>query len=99
MNYYPFNEETQEETDAFVRKHTFHKSSQPETYRDDMGMEHLVSGGFIDSRNVQVNEPLSFTEEEYKKYMSKPEELPMSKRIEIYQVLNEIEREKKIKNI
>ena len=96
LNYYPFKDESKNEVDQFVKEHSCFENYSGSAYRDDCGVIHGLEDHYSLTRKVNVLDNLPFTKDEYRMYNSHPDVLPMTKRLEIKAILEEIEREKEI---
>ena len=99
LAYYPFQDESKQQIDEFVSEYSHNIKNEPTTYRDDTNMEHIAGKGDISVRVVDVKERLPFTSEEYDLYQKEPDKLSMKKRLHIKSIIEEIKRERKIKNV
>lgn len=96
-DYYPFKDESQKETDQFVKEHgkKFYVDDKI-TYYDDNNVLHEAGGDGVTVYEMKysIKDKLPMTKKEYELYYSNPAELAMEKRLEIKSVLEEIKREK-----
>ncbi len=108
-NYYPFADETKEETDKFIKSHSkverrtgyMEDYSEPEYYYDDNNVRHRIPSSkneyhYAFEYTYKEAEKLPFTKNEYKTYQKDPAELSFQDRLKIKAITEEIEREKSI---